>query len=49
MNLRSTHVGRGETWRRIGWLVLIWFCSVAALGIVALAMRMVMSLAGMRD
>jgi hypothetical protein len=34
--------------RRLGWFVLIWATSVAALGIVALVIRMLMSLAGMR-
>ncbi|MGE8548662.1 MAG: DUF2474 domain-containing protein [Alcaligenes sp.] len=33
--------------RRLGWLVLIWACSVAALGVVALIIRMLMRLAGM--
>jgi hypothetical protein len=33
--------------RRIGWLVLIWTMSVAALGIVALILRALMSLAGL--
>lgn len=36
-----------ETLRRVGWLILIWACSVAALGLVALAMRLLMSWAGM--
>ena len=36
-----------ESLRRIGWLILIWACSVAALGLVALAMRLLMSWAGM--
>lgn len=49
MNLTSTHRDQtaGGTLKRIGWLVLIWFCSVAALGVVALGMRMAMSLVGM--
>lgn len=33
--------------RRVGWLILIWACSVAALGVVALVMRLLMSWAGM--
>jgi hypothetical protein len=33
--------------RRIGWLVLIWTASVAALAIVATGVRMLMNLAGM--
>lgn len=32
---------------RLGWLVLIWCCSVAALGVVALIMRVLMKFAGM--
>lgn len=34
--------------RRLGWFVLIWAASVAALGGVALIIRVLMSLAGMR-
>jgi hypothetical protein len=34
--------------RRLGWLVLIWAGSVAALGVVALVIRLLMTLAGMR-
>jgi hypothetical protein len=33
--------------RRFGWFVLIWAASVAALGVVALAIRILMGLAGM--
>jgi hypothetical protein len=33
--------------RRIGWLVLIWTASVAALGVVALILHGLMSLAGL--
>ena len=32
---------------RFGWLALIWSASVAALGLVALVLRAVMSLAGL--
>lgn len=38
---------RRKTLRRIGWLILIWACSVAALGVVALGMRFAMRLVGM--
>jgi hypothetical protein len=31
---------------RIGWLVLIWSASVAALGIAAFALRLLMAMAG---
>lgn len=34
-------------WKRIGWFLLIWACSVAALGIAAFAMRMLMRVAGL--
>ena len=33
--------------RRVGWLVLIWSAGVAALAVVAVALRAVMSLAGL--
>ncbi|CAM5191441.1 hypothetical protein OURE66S_04573 [Oligella ureolytica] len=36
-----------STLKRIGWLILIWVCSVGALGIVALGMRLIMSYAGL--
>lgn len=32
---------------RIGWLILIWAASVAALGVVALLIRQLMALAGL--
>lgn len=32
---------------RIGWLILIWTASVLALGVVALAFRLLMNLAGL--
>jgi hypothetical protein len=32
---------------RVGWLILIWAISVAALGAVALVLRAIMSVAGM--
>ncbi|MHC8308478.1 DUF2474 domain-containing protein [Pseudomonas sp. GT1P32] len=34
-------------YRRLGWLVLIWFGSVLALGVVAGALRLLMHAAGM--
>ncbi|PNG25726.1 DUF2474 domain-containing protein [Methylocella silvestris] len=41
--------GPGKLWlRRVGWLVLIWSASVAALGVVALLLRALMSAAGLR-
>ena len=37
-----------RTWiARIGWLVLIWAASVAALGVVAWLLRLLMQAAGM--
>ncbi|PSJ63974.1 DUF2474 domain-containing protein [Pseudaminobacter soli (ex Li et al. 2025)] len=33
--------------KRIGWLILIWAASVLSLGLVALAFRFVMNLAGL--
>jgi hypothetical protein len=35
-------------WKRLGWMVLIWSASVAALGVVALLLRALMHIAGMR-
>jgi hypothetical protein len=32
---------------RVGWLILIWVTSIAALGTVALALRAIMSVTGM--
>jgi hypothetical protein len=34
-------------WKRIGWLLLIWIASVAALGFVAAMLRLVMRGVGM--
>lgn len=36
-------------WKRVGWLLLIWVASVAALGVVALGIRLLMQAAGMRS
>ncbi|GAB7545066.1 DUF2474 domain-containing protein [Cupriavidus sp. CuC1] len=35
--------------KRVGWMVLIWVASVAALGVAALALRLLMRLAGMHS
>lgn len=35
--------------RRLGWLVLIWAASVAALGTVALVLKGILSLAGLKS
>ena len=46
MSARSSTAGR--SWpRRVGWLVMIWAASVAALAVVAALFRMVMNLAGL--
>ena len=34
-------------WQRLGWLLLIWACSVTALGVVAWLLRQFMSAAGL--
>ncbi|WP_425477019.1 DUF2474 family protein [Rhodanobacter denitrificans] len=38
---------RGLWLRRIGWLIAIWAASIAALAVIALIFRVVMSMAGM--
>lgn len=35
-------------WKRLGWMVLIWSASVAALGVVALLLRGLMHVVGIR-
>jgi hypothetical protein len=39
---------RGLWLRRAGWLVALWLAGVAALGVVALLLRIAMRAAGMR-
>ncbi len=34
-------------WKRLGWLVLIWSASVAALGLAAALMKLLMQAAGL--
>lgn len=36
-------------WKKLGWLVLIWLASVAALGLFAGLLRLFMHAAGMRS
>jgi hypothetical protein len=36
-------------WQRIAWMALIWVASVAALGVVAMLIRLLMTTAGMRS
>ena len=38
---------RSHWWRRLGWLVLIWVISVAALAVVASALKLLMAAAGL--
>lgn len=35
--------------RRVGWLIAIWAGSILALGVVAMAFRLMMNLAGMKS
>ena len=46
MESRSRSASR-KWLRRVGWLILIWATSVAALGAAALILRAMMSVAGM--
>jgi hypothetical protein len=34
-------------WKRLGWMILIWASSVAALGVMALVIRLVMNAVGL--
>lgn len=44
----ATDTAPRPSWlKRVGWLVLIWAVSVAALGVVALLFRLVMKAAGL--
>lgn len=49
----TNHGGRAQPpkpWlKRVGWLALIWVASVAALGVAALLLRLLMGLAGMHS
>lgn len=38
---------RSHWWRRLGWLVLIWATSVAALAVVAAALKLLMAAVGL--
>ncbi|GGL96962.1 DUF2474 domain-containing protein [Pseudomonas asuensis] len=35
--------------KRLGWMVLIWTCSIVALGIVSYGLRLVMTAAGLKS
>ena len=39
--------GHGEKLRRLAWLLALWLCSVAALGLLTLLMRLLMGVFGM--
>lgn len=34
-------------WKKLGWLILIWMCSVAALGLLAYLIRVLMNSVGL--
>ncbi len=36
-------------WKRLGWMILLWTASVAALGVVALLIKVLMHAAGLRN
>ena len=36
-------------WKKLGWLALIWAASVAALGVVAYALKLLMRAAGLSN
>ena len=38
---------RGKWLSRVGWLLLIWMISIAALGVMAMILRAIMSVTGM--
>ncbi|WP_316153930.1 DUF2474 domain-containing protein [Cupriavidus sp. BIC8F] len=46
---QRTGTGGGIWLRRIGWLVLIWAASVAALGVAAWVLRIIMQGVGLRS
>ncbi|WP_074025014.1 DUF2474 domain-containing protein [Xenorhabdus eapokensis] len=39
---------RPSLWKRLGWMVAIWFCSVLALYAVSTLFRTLMTMAGMK-
>jgi len=48
--LQETTESKFKLWfKRVGWLVLIWFASVLALAIVAFGLRLFMNLIGLRS
>jgi hypothetical protein len=48
--LQETTESKFKLWfKRVGWLALIWFASVLALGVVALGLRLFMNLIGLKN
>jgi hypothetical protein len=47
MDIQRTSASRWQV--KVGWLVLIWACSVGTLGIAAYAMKLLMRAAGMSN
>ncbi|MGS0628478.1 MULTISPECIES: DUF2474 domain-containing protein [Photorhabdus] len=50
MNKATTNhnTRRPSVWKRIGWMVMIWLCSVMALFAVSSLFRLLMTAAGMK-
>ncbi|OCQ51109.1 hypothetical protein Ppb6_03667 [Photorhabdus australis subsp. thailandensis] len=50
MNKATTNYNtrRPSVWKRIGWMVMIWLCSVMALFAVSSLFRLLMTAAGMK-
>ncbi len=44
----ETNPRRSTLWKRLGWMVMIWFCSVLALYAVSTLFRVLMTTAGMK-
>ncbi|MBT8447646.1 MAG: DUF2474 domain-containing protein [Gammaproteobacteria bacterium] len=40
----STEQASSSTWKRLGWFLLLWAASVATLGVIALFLRLMLSL-----
>ena len=49
MGLPASTTPPKPLWHRLAWMALIWIASVAALGVVALLIRLLMNAAGMRS
>ncbi|MCW7550420.1 DUF2474 domain-containing protein [Photorhabdus sp. P32] len=44
----NQNIPRPSVWKRIGWMVMIWLCSVMALFAVSTLFRLLMTAAGMK-